>query len=229
MAEFSTIWVSFLAGLFTPLGAVCVLPLYPGYLAYLASQLKGHKGTASSQKKQLMLLVTVVASGIIFSLFLIGLLFTKLLSLSLTAVTAILSPIAFGILAIVSIFLIIDFEWSKVLPQFSRPNVKNPFLNAFLFGTFFAAIVLPCNPAPLIILFALSTSVTSFLQNLIGFIVFGIGMAFPLIVLSFISAQYASNTISFLTKNRTAINRTAGILMLMVALYYLFFVFKILG
>ena len=31
-------WISFLAGLFAPLGAVCVLPLYPGFLAYLASQ-----------------------------------------------------------------------------------------------------------------------------------------------------------------------------------------------
>jgi|TARA_Y100000310_G_C20598816_1_gene771917 hypothetical protein len=35
MGALLNIWISFLAGLFAPLGAVCVLPLYPGFLAYL--------------------------------------------------------------------------------------------------------------------------------------------------------------------------------------------------
>ena len=31
-------WTAFLLGLATPLTAVCVLPLYPGFLSFLASQ-----------------------------------------------------------------------------------------------------------------------------------------------------------------------------------------------
>ena len=38
MDPVSAAGISFLAGLFAPLGAVCVLPLYPGFLAWLANQ-----------------------------------------------------------------------------------------------------------------------------------------------------------------------------------------------
>lgn len=221
---FSDLWIAFLAGLAAPLVAVCVLPLYPAFLAYLSNQLSGSK-----KRSSIMLLGLIAALGVIVSMFIVGLIFTKLLQSSLTNAIGIISPIAFGILAIVSIFLLFDFDIGKIFPRITAPVSKKPIRSAFLFGLFFGAIVLPCNPAPLIVLFALSTTAGSFATSLLGFVAFGVGMSLPLLIFAAASSQWSVGMIGFLTKYKTAINRIAGAIMLVIALYYLTCVFTIFG
>lgn len=223
-ADVLNIWFSFLAGLFAPLGAVCVLPLYPGFLAYLA----GKAGTKDA-RKNIIKLGFLVVLGVIVSLFLVGLIFTFFLQMSLTAAIGIISPIAFGILAVISILLIFNVDLGRFLPRKTAPIVQNPYLSSLLFGLFFGVIVLPCNPASLVVLFAVSTSTATFLLNLLNFLAFGIGMALPLLVLAIISAAKSQIVITFLTKWKNVINRLAGVVMLGISLYYLFFVFRIAG
>ncbi len=218
------LWIAFLAGLFAPLAAVCVLPLYPGFLAYLSNQFSGKES-----KKTFIMLGLLVAFGVISSMFLIGLIFTKLLQTSLTNVIGIISPIAFGILAVVSFFLIFNFDFSRLFPQFKVPVAKNPLLSSYGFGFFFGAIVLPCNPASLIVLFAISTSTIDFVSNMFNFVFFGIGMALPLLIFSVVSAQWSQEVIGFLARNKRKINLLAGLAMLGISLYYLIFVFRIFG
>jgi cytochrome c-type biogenesis protein len=153
--------------------------------------------------------------------------FTKIPQLTLTNVIGDISPIAFGLLAIVSIFLIFNFDIGKFFPQIHAPVAKNPYTSSFIFGFFFGAIVLPCNPASLAVLFAVSTSTASFLTNLMNFIVFGIGMSAPLLIFSIISSSKSKQVIDYLSKHKKTINLIAGILMLIISLYYLIFVFKV--
>jgi cytochrome c-type biogenesis protein len=221
---FINLWISFLAGLFAPIAAVCVLPLYPAFLSYLASQL-----SEEDKKKKIITLGLIVTSGVITSMFLFGLVFTKFLQTSLTKAIGIVSPIAFGILALISILLIFNIDFSKIFPKINTPLLKNPYYSSFIFGFFFGVIVLPCNPASLVVLFAISTSTLGFVTNLLNFIVFGIGMALPLLLFSIISAAKSQIIINFLTKNKKIINLIAGIIMLIISLYYLFFVFRLLG
>tara|TARA_Y100000310_G_C20637940_1_gene792262 strand:+ start:393 stop:1061 length:669 start_codon:yes stop_codon:yes gene_type:complete len=216
------LWVSFLAGLFAPLGAVCVLPLYPGFLSYLSGQIRG-----KDEKGKIVLLGFVVTFGVIVSMFIFGLIFTFILQESLTNAIGIVSPIAFGILALVSLLLIFDVDFSRFFPKVTAPILMNPWLSALIFGLFFGAIVLPCNPASLIVLFAISSGVSSFLLNLIGFVLFGLGMALPLLLFAVISSQYSVQVIGFLTRNKRGINLVAGLIMLVIAIYYLVFVFEI--
>jgi cytochrome c-type biogenesis protein len=218
---------SLFAGLFAPLGAVCVLPLYPGFLSYLASQVTDKKDQQGIKRK-IIILGLIVTFGIILSMTLIGLIFTFFLQNSLTKVISIISPIAFGILAIVSLFLIFNFDLGRFFPKIHSPVKKNPYLSAFIFGFFFGAIVLPCNPASLIVLFAISASTASFIINFFNFVLFGVGMALPLLIFSFISAGKSKKVIGWLTTRQRSINLWAGIIMLIISLYYLFFVFKIL-
>jgi len=222
------LWASFLAGLFAPIAAVCVLPLYPGFLAFLANQLRQNK-TMIKESRLILILGLVTTAGVISSMVLFGFVFTKLFQASLTNAIGIISPIAFGILAIISIFLLLDFDMGKLFPKVHAPITKNPFLTSFVFGFFFGAIVLPCNPASLIVLFALSTTTTGFVLNFLNFIVFGLGMAAPLLIFAIISGAKSKKVIGFLTKKKTVINRFAGVIMLGISLYYLIFVFKILG
>jgi cytochrome c-type biogenesis protein len=225
MINFLTnLWISFAAGIVAPLAAVCVLPLYPGFLSYLASQLQG-----KSTKRSILSFVGIITAGIIISMMLFGLIFTKILQVSLTNAIEIISPIAFGILALVSLLLIFNFDLTKFLPQIHAPVKKNPYLSSFIFGFFFGAIVLPCNPASLIVLFALSTTTLSFIGNFLNFIVFGIGMAMPLIIFGIVSTAKSTQIISFLSKNKRKINIITGIIMLVISLYYLIFVFGIIS
>ena len=221
------LYLSFLAGLFAPIGAVCVLPLYPGFLAYLAAQVSEKSADDKNSKILLLKLSSLVTLGIVLSMFLVGLIFTKFLQISLTSVIGIISPIAFAVLGIVSLFLIFNFEFSRFIPQVQSPTVSNPYVSSLLFGLFFGVVVLPCNPASLVVLFAISSSVMSFFLNLLGFVFFGIGMAVPLFILGLVSAQYSNSVIGFLIRNKRRINLGAGLIMLGISLYYLIFVFRI--
>ena len=223
MAVLLNIWLSLLAGIFAPLGAVCVLPLYPGFLAYLSSQFSGKE-----DKKSIIMFGVITVVGVITSMFLFGLIFVFLLQESLTNAIAVISPIAFGILALVSLLMIFNVNIGALFPKFNAPIKKNPFISSFIFGFFFGAIVLPCNPASLIVLFALTTSVTDAVANLFNFVFFGFGMALPLLIFAVISAQYSKQVIGWLSKNQRGINLIAGLIMLGISLYYLFFVFKVI-
>jgi cytochrome c-type biogenesis protein len=63
--------------------------------------------------------------------------------------------------------------------------------------------------------------------NMLNFILFGIGIATPLLVFSLLSQAVSLRIIRFLTKRSALINRVAGSLMLGVSLYYLIAVFHI--
>ena len=47
VSVFADFLTSFVLGLLTPLTAVCVLPLYPGFLAYLSNKLSGNESKIS--------------------------------------------------------------------------------------------------------------------------------------------------------------------------------------
>ena len=227
MGVIANFWISFLAGLFAPLGAVCVLPLYPGFLAYLANKVAPDDQEQS--KKTIISFGFIIMGGVLLSMFTIGLIFTGIFQSSLTGVIQIISPIAFGILGLISILLIFNFDLGRFFPQVHVPLLHNPRWSALLFGLFFGVIVLPCNPASLAVLFAVSTSISSFIANLFNFIFFGFGMSLPLLVLAIVSATASSQVIAFLTKYKKRINLVVGIIMLSISLYYLIFVFKIFG
>lgn len=210
--------ISFLAGLYTPLGAMCVLPLYPGYLAFLAGRAK----TGENSTFSLGLAVTL---GVLLAMFSFGLVFVAILKMSTGDVLEILGPAIYGLLAIMSIAMIAGFDISRFFPLVSTPVGKTPYITATLFGAFFGLVALPCNPGSIILLFAISTTTVDFITNFINFVLFGIGMASPLLFLSALSMEKSRTFIRFFTNHHLLINRIAGVLMLMVALYYLVFVF----
>jgi cytochrome c-type biogenesis protein len=160
---------------------------------------------------------------------LLGLVFTTILQVSLTKVINIVSPIAFGILGIISIFLLFNVDFGRFLPRVNAPVLKNPLLSAFVFGFFFGAIVIPCNPGFIAAFFARSLLVDSVVSNLVNFLMFGLGIGFPLLVLALISGAKSQALIKWFTDRKTLINRLAGIIMLGISLYYLIIVFRVFG
>ena len=234
MELIAVLWEAFLLGLATPLGAVCVLPIYPGFLVYLSTQVSGEQ----TSRKTIFLFGVIITTGVILFMFLMGLVFTTLLEVSLTSIVQIVSPIAFGILLVISLILIVtsirslitgaDINIWRFLPKGRAPMARNPWVSAFLYGFFFGAIVVPCNPGFIAILFARAVSTVDFVQNIFRFLSFGVGVGFPLLVLAGVSSTATDTIMNFLTKYGKWLNLIAGIIMLGISLYYLIFVFRIL-
>ncbi len=229
------LWEAFFLGLATPLGAVCVLPIYPGFLVYLSSQISGKE----TSRKTIFLFGVIISSGVIIFMLLLGVVFTPILETSLTSVVQIISPIAFSILLVISLVLIvtgilalvsnIDVDIWRFLPKGRAPVIRNrnPWVSAFVYGFFFGAIVIPCNPGFIAILFARAVSTIDFLQNISRFLLFGIGVAFPLLVLAGVSSVASNAVINFLAKHGNWVNLVAGLIMLGISLYYLILVFRV--
>jgi len=215
---------AFLLGLATPLTAVCVLPLYPAFLSFLAGQ------SSNQSKKQYALLGLLITVGVLIFMLVLGLLFTTILQKSLTSIIGIVSPIAFGILAVISLLLIFNVDFARFFTGKVRsPITKNPLRTALLYGFFFGAIVIPCNPAFIAAFFARALLFTDFFSSIFGFLFFGLGLGFPLLLFSLISSKWSTGIINWLTKRKRAINLIAGLIMLVISLYYLIFVFGIFG
>lgn len=221
----SELGAAFVLGLLTPLGAVCVLPLYPGFLVYLTSQLSGKEPGRAT----IIFFGIIITAGVILFMVILGLIFTTVLQVSLTNVIGIVSPIAFGILLVISLLLVFNVDVGRLLPKAHAPTARNPWVSAFFFGFFFGAIVVPCNPLFIAALFSRTISAAGFLENILRFLFFGIGIGFPLLVLAALSATATATIINFLTRHRRIINLMAGLIMFGISAYYLIFVFRIFG
>ncbi len=68
---------------------------------------------------------------------------------------------------------------------------------------------------------------TGFLENILRFLAFGLGIGFPLLAFAIISTAATDTIINFLTRYKRIINLIAGLIMLGISVYYLVFVFKI--
>lgn len=220
---FANLFTSFLLGLLTPLTAVCVLPLYPAFLAYLSDQMSGRE----EDKRLPLFFGILISAGVIVFMTLLGLIFTTVLQVSLTKVVGIVSPIAFGILFVLSILLIMDYDLGKFFPQRNVSDDRNPMITAFLYGFFFGAVVVPCNPGFIAALFAKTLTTIDFVGNMLDFFAFGFGISFPLILFSLLSLSKSMKIISVLVNYKRKINLFAGIFMLVISLYYLIIVFKV--
>ena len=140
---FTSIGIGLLAS-FSP----CVLPLYPGYLAYLS----GFQENGNDNRRYF--LGFFVLAGVLVMMLLLGLVIA-LLSVSVGRALSIIIPAANALLIILGILLLLDLNPFKAIPQIKIPAFRNPFLNAFLYGLLYGPIALPCSGPLVVGIFAL--------------------------------------------------------------------------
>jgi cytochrome c-type biogenesis protein len=214
------IWTSFVLGLITPLTALCVVPLYPAFLARLAQRVSGRGG----DRRLLLRFGLVVSAGVIVFMTLLGLVFTTILQRSLTQVIGVVSPIAFGILFVLGLLLIVGVRLER---KVRAPRFDSPSLSAFSYGFFFGAIVVPCNPLIIAAFFTRTATVTGFAENLLSFFAFALGISAPLVAFSLMSRTVARGVVAGLVRFRRVIEVAAGLTMVVVSAYYLAYVFHV--
>ncbi len=221
MGLLSAVVTSFSLGLATPLSAVCVIPLYPGFLAFLSSQ--------EEDAPPVAVLGILVATGVVGFMGAVGVVFTTVLGASLTGVVEVVSPVAFALLGVVGVALVVDVHpWSR-LPTAEPPQTRSPSLSALAYGAFFGAVVLPCNPGFIAVFFARSFLFADPVSSLANFGAFGVGMATPLLAFAFAAEPWRNRVLGALTTHRRVVDATSGVVLVAVSLYYLLVVFEVLG
>jgi cytochrome c-type biogenesis protein len=213
---------NFLLGVATPLSAACVIPLYPAFIAYLAS------AGGDGEDRSVLLLGVLVLAGVLTFMAALGVLFTFVLQESISGVVADVSPIAFLVLAVVGTVLLVDPKGFSRLPAVEPPQSRYPSASAFSYGFFFGAIVIPCNPGTISLFFARTPILyDTHLMSMLGFLAFGLGIGAPLLAFAIVSEPFARRVTGTLARYSSPVNRAVGAILVVVSVYYLVAVFEV--
>lgn len=190
----------------------CILPLYPGYLAYLS----GAHETAQGRARYF--LGFFVLGGVLFMMLVLGLL-VALLSVSLGRALSVVIPLADLLLITLGILLLLDKNPFKALPQIQVPALKNPFFNAFVYGLLYGPIALPCSGPLVVGIFAISLTASEVFSKLNVFLWFGLGFGIPLLALSLLSGALQRTITRWFAYHARLVNIAGGFLLVGVGIY----------
>jgi cytochrome c-type biogenesis protein len=202
---------SFLLGLLattTP----CVLPLYPGFLAYLSGQTE-----IGSGRLRYFLGLFVLIGVLTMMLALGGLI--AMLSVSIASILAFIIPLANFLILLLGILLLSDRNPFMSLPQIRVPVLRHPFLNAYFYGLLYGPIALPCSGPLLVSIFAVSLTAGEALSKLWIFLWFGLGFGIPLLILSLLSGALQRRLTTLFARHSRIINIFGGLLLIGIAIY----------
>lgn len=202
---------SFTLGLLAT-GTPCVLPLYPGFLAYLSGLREGQAGAGR------YFLGGFVLLGVLSMMLALGAAIA-LLSVPIGTSLAIAIPLADGLILVLGIALLFDRNPFRILPTLRVPIIRHPLANAYLYGILYGPIALPCSGPLVVSIFALSFTVGEALDRLWVFLWFGLGFGLPLLILSLLSGALQRRLTRLFAVHARKVNAVGGVLLIGVAVY----------
>lgn len=208
---------AFLAGLVSFI-APCVLPLIPGFLAYLAGSSEAEAG---QKRKEIFInsIFFVLGFSVVFAL--LGVLLNTLLEAVAYSVQAWLSRIGGAIIIFFGLYLMglikIGFLEKEHKVRVTK-RFKSKYLTSFVFGLAFAAGWTPCVGAALGVILGLAASSPGSAFFLL--LTYALGLGLPFLVVGLFTAE-ATKFINRYAKVAEYINIVFGVML--VALGVLIF------
>lgn len=192
----------------------CLLPLYPGLIAFLA----GNANNEQSRRATGWLGVLVLA-GVLTMMTLIGLVL-YLLQQSFGDVLTLLLPLIYGIVIVLGVMMVMGRNPFARLATVQSPMLRNPYLTAYVYGLLFGPMTLPCTGPIILSAFALGANNTGELVNgLLYFLAFGLGFGWPLALLPLAALPAQKRLVRVLTNHYLLLTRISGVLLIAVGLF----------
>lgn len=206
----------------------CVLPLYPGFLAYLtASQrvpVAAGDGTASVDvarpRPSPVAAAVLVWLGVVIGMVTIGAVLAAL-SVSLGSVLRVALPIIDLVLIALGIMLLRGANPFARLPQPSPRALGSagPLAGSFVYGLLFAPIALPCSGPFLIGIFVASLTLGDAARQLAFFGAFGVGFGLPLFILGIVGQARASEVARAVVRWERPLQVLLGALLVVIGVW----------
>jgi cytochrome c-type biogenesis protein len=190
----------------------CILPLYPGFLAYLSGQTE----TGASRKRYF--LGFFVLAGVLSMMLALGGLIA-VLALPIGRILIYVIPLADMLLLSLGVLLLLNRNPFQALPQIRVPVLRHPFLNAYIYGLLYGPLTLPCSGPLVVSIFALSLTVGEALSKLWVFLWFGLGFGVPLLLISLLSGALQRRLTALFARHSRIINLVGGFLLIGVVVY----------
>lgn len=209
----SELWGGFLLGNASILTNVCLLPLYPGLIAFLAGNSNDKRSSATGW------LGLVVLAGVLSMMMLVGFLLFALQA-SFGAVLPWLLPLVYAVVIVLGIVMLVGYNPFNRLSTAQAPIFKNPYLSAYGYGLMLGPMTLPCTGPIILSAFLLGAGNTAELANgLAYFLAFGLGFGWPLVVLPLFALPLQRRATGWLTQNYKTLTRVSGLLLLSIGIF----------
>ena len=190
----------------------CLLPLYPGFIAYLGSSARAIEGRPATG-----LLGLIVLGGVLTTMTIIGIVLA-IIGVSTGRLLAYVTPIVDGLMIVLGIMLIAGRNPFTRMPGIRVPILANPFAQAYLYGILLGPIALPCAGPFLVSLLGISIGIADAAGKVGTFLIFGLGFGLPLVVLSLVAAARGQAIVRWFVRRHRAIEIGAGVLLIVVAI-----------
>jgi cytochrome c-type biogenesis protein len=205
---------AFILGNSAILTNVCILPLYPGLIAFLA----GNAANEHAQRATKWLGLLVLAGILTLMLVVGGLLY--LFQQSFGAVLPVLLPTIYGVVILLGLLMLSGRNPFARLATTQLPILQNPYLAAYVYGLLLGPMTLPCAGSIVVGAFLLGAgNITALADGLAYFFAFGLGFGWPLVLLPFIALPSQKRFTRWMTQRYGLLTRLSGVLLIGIGLF----------
>ncbi|MEM7334172.1 MAG: cytochrome c biogenesis protein CcdA [Chloroflexota bacterium] len=204
---------AFILGNAAILTNVCILPLYPGLIAYMAGNAKNERAQRATNWLGLLVL-----AGVLSMMVLIGAI-VFVLQQSFNSVLPVLLPIIYIVVILLGILMIFGKNPFARLSQPQVPVLNNPYSGAYVYGLLLGPMTLPCTGPIITTALLLSNTPSDLVGELAYFLAFGFGFGWPLVFLPLVATSFQRNFTKWMTQNYKLMTRLSGVLLIAIGIF----------
>ncbi len=192
---------------------VCLLPLYPGLVAFLAAQ---HAGDDAARRARGTLGLFVLA-GVLSLMLVLGAVLAAVRA-SFASVLPWLLPVVYASVAALGLALLLGRSPFARLVQTDAPRMRDPRATAFVYGVLLAPMTLPCTGPVVVAAFVLGAGEPAALGAELAYVLaFGLGFGWPLAVLPWLAMAAQRRWLGVLVRYHRRLELASGALLVAIA------------
>lgn len=203
---------AFVLGNAAILGNVCLLPLYPGLFALLASR------TEHADERSLRWLGVVVLAGVLAVMVaLAGVLYA--LDRAFADIVPVIVPVAYGLVIVLGLTMLAGRNPLARVGTGEVPLVGSPVGSAFVYGMAMGPMTLPCTGPVILSAFVLGgvSGSGALAEGVAYFLAFGLGFGWPMVVLPLLAGTAQRRVSRWLGRHHRTITMASGALLVALA------------
>lgn len=192
----------------------CLLPLYPGLIAFMAGS-----ATENGRLRISGWLGVLVLLGILTAMLLVGLV-VYLLRQTMGALLPFLLPLVYGSVIALGVAMLLGRNPFARLASARSPVLRSPYATAYFYGLLLGPMTLPCTGPIITSAFVLGAGdALALADGLLYFFFFGLGFGWLLVVLPLIALPVQRQLVGWLGRNHEMLNRVSGLLLVAVGVF----------